>query len=175
MARTRWPVSRRPTERSARPCKTAIRPDGRQGGNSRKDEEIGTFNPSMHDLEIFSQRKGENGNQEDEQSDRQIGDLVIGGGLDVSIEFSDQPTGAKKRVAETQSDAAKRGKRAEPAKVAAGVFTVCDRKTLYQSANRHALVERRDQRAAEKAEVPDPAHPLRLVAKLERHTAKDQS
>src|SRR5882724_4833811 len=183
MARTRWPMSRRPTERSARPCKGQSVPmafnadrqhDGRQGGNSRKDEEIGTFDPSMHDLEIFSQSKRKDDNQKDEQPDRQIGDLAIGGGLDVPIAFSDQPTGAKKRVAETQPDAAKCGERTEPAKIAAGVLAVCERQTLNQCANGHALDKCRDQRAAEKAEVPDPAHPLRLVAKLERHTAKDQ-
>src|ERR1700738_1862367 len=122
--------------------------DGRQGSNRRKDEEIGTFNPSMHDLEVFSQRKGENDNKKDEQSDRQIGDLAIGRVLDVPIAFSDQPTGAKNRIPETQPDAAKCGERTEPAEGAAGVLTVCDRKTLHQRANRHALDNRRDQRRA---------------------------
>jgi hypothetical protein len=38
--------------------------DRRQGCNGRKDEEIGTLNSPVHDLEIFSQGKRENGDEE---------------------------------------------------------------------------------------------------------------
>src|SRR5258705_11512358 len=148
MAKTRGPLSKSPKEGTAGQGKGQSVPmafkadrqhDGRQGGNSRKDEEIGTFDPSMHDLEIFSQSKRKDDNQKDEQPDRQIGDLAISGGLDAPIAFSDQPTGAKKRVAETQPDAAKCGERTEPAKIAAGVLAACEPQTLNQRANGHAL------------------------------------
>ena len=66
-------------------------------------------------------------------------------------------------------------KRREPAELAAGIFAVRDRQAFHQGADRHALDEGRDQRTAGEAQIPDPAQPFRLVAKLERHAAQDQA
>src|SRR6266481_3461460 len=82
---------------------------------------------------------------------------------------------AEKRVTKAEPDAAYRRKRRKPAEVTFGILTVRDLQSFHQGADRHPLYKGRDQRSAGKAQIPDPAQPLRLVAKFERNPAQDQA
>jgi hypothetical protein len=66
-------------------------------------------------------------------------------------------------------------KRREPAEVAAGVLAVPDLQSFYEGSDRNPLHECPDQGSAGKAQIPDPPHSLRLVAKFERYAAQDQA
>jgi hypothetical protein len=91
----------------------------------------------------------------------------------LGLAFLREPTGAEKCVAETESNAAKNRKRREPADLTAGILTVGEWKSFHQGANSHPLYEGRDQGTSGKAQIPDPARPLRLVSKLECHAPQD--
>jgi len=54
-------------------------------------------------------------------------------------------------------------------------ITVVNLQSFYEGPDRDPLHECRDQGSAGKAQIPDPPHSLRLVAKLERHTAQNQA
>src|SRR5260370_38984503 len=124
---------------------------------------------------MFGQGVGEDDHEENEESNRQIGDQMVGCVPDLAFALLDQPTGAEKGITETQADAAKRREGTEPAKVAAAVLAVGDWKAFHERADGHALFKRGDERSAGEAGVPKPTQPLRLVAKLERHAAQDQA
>ena len=123
---------------------------------------------------MFGKCIGEDHDEEGEQAHRQNRNLAVRGLADLGLAFADEPAGAKQRVADTQADAAKQGERTEPAEVAANIAAVDDRQSLDQGADGHALHEGGDERSAGKAGVPDPPHPLRLVAELEGDAAQDQ-
>ena len=82
---------------------------------------------------------------------------------------------AQLQEAEAQADAAKDRKRREPAGFTARILAVRERQSSHQGPDRHSLYEGGDQGASSEAQIPDPAQPLRLVAKLECHAAQDQA
>src|ERR1700677_3130958 len=95
-----------------------------------EDQQIGTLEPSTHYWEIFDKRKGEDDEQEDEQSNGEIGYLAISGIADVRLAFSDEPAGAEKRIAEAEANAAQHREGAEPAEHAADVSAIGEGKAL---------------------------------------------
>src|ERR1700722_1144455 len=150
-------------------------PNCRHHRDRREDEQIRTLEPSTHELKVFGECVDEHDDQEDKHTNREIGYLAISGLADCSITFLDQPTGTKQRIAEAQPQTAKRGKGTEPAEVAAGILAVFDRKAFDEGTNGHSLDERRRERSAGEAPIPNPSPTFRLVAKLKSDPAKDQT
>src|SRR5258708_6296047 len=97
------------------------------------------------------------------------------GAATIGLDFVTKHAGTQKGKAEAEADAAKYRKRAEPAEFAADVMAIGDRKALDEGPDRHALDEGGEERSAGKAGIPDPPHPLCLVAELERYAAQDQA
>ena len=122
--------------------------NSRQRADHGEDEQIRTLQPSPHHLKIFDQRIDKDDDKKYEQPDREIRDQAVGCVADVGFTFLDQPTGAKKRIAETQSDAAERREGTEPAEVTTGLLTVGHRQALDERADRQALDERCRKRSA---------------------------
>src|SRR3984893_12931439 len=143
--------------------------------NRREYEQIWPIDPTMQNWKIFGQRVGEDNHKEPQYADREHADLAARDVANLALAFSDQPAGAEKRIAKAQADAAKDRKRGEPADLTAGIFAVREPHSFYQGTDRQPLYKSRDQGPTGKAQIPDPAQPLRLVAKLERHAAQDQA
>ncbi len=149
--------------------------DRRDCADRGEDEQIRSREPSIHDRKVLCEGVNEDDDEEDQDADREHADLPVRCVADVRLAFPDQPAGAEKGVAKAQSDPARHGKRCEPAEVAARISTVRDLQPFHQCANRHSLHEAREQGSACKAQIPYPAHPLRLVAKLECYSTQDQT
>src|ERR1700732_4465938 len=66
-------------------------------------------------------------------------------------------------------DAPQHRKRWEPAEGPPGILAVRDLQSFHQRADHQPLDKSRDQGSASKTDIPDPPHPLRFIAKLERH------
>src|SRR5208282_2501036 len=147
----------------------------RDDTDRREDKQIRPLKPSMDDPKIFGQGVYKDDNQEGEQSSRQVRDQTIGLLADIALAFPDEPTSTEQGIAETQADTAQHRKSTEPAEYASRVLAVGDRKPLDEGTYGHALHEGSDERPSGKTGVPDPPHPLRLVAIFERHAAQDQA
>src|ERR1700730_2806590 len=145
-----------------------------QRTDRRKNEQIRPVDPSVHQRKIFDQGVYEDDGQEHEHAGREIGYLSPRRVPDISVTLVDQPAGAEQRIAETQADTTEHGKRTEPAEIAADILAIRDRQPLDEGADGHSLDERRRNGSTNEAPIPEPARPLRLVAKLKCHSAQDQ-
>src|SRR6266851_4801673 len=143
--------------------------------NRRECEEIRPIDPAMQDRKMFSKRVNEDDDEKHQYGNREDADLAVRPVANLGVAFLHQPAGAEKRVAKAQADATQDRKWREPAEVTAGILTVRDLQSFDESPDRDSLHEAREQGAGRKAQIPDPAHLLCLVAKLECYTAKDQA
>src|SRR3984957_13994845 len=143
--------------------------------NRREYEEVRPINPAMQDWKVFRQRISEDNHKKYQHGDRENGNLPMRHVTALTFAFLRQPTGAEKRVAKAEPDAAQYRKRRQPAEGTTGILAVRDLQSFHQRADHHPLDKSRDQGSAGKAEIPDPPQPLRFIAKLERHAAQDQA
>src|SRR5258706_1498877 len=88
-----------------------------------ENEQIRPLQPSLHDSKIFGQGIGEHGNQEDEQPKRKMGDEAERFRTDLPFTIPDEPPGADKCRADTQTEASENRKVVEPAQFAAATAT----------------------------------------------------
>src|SRR6266481_1832284 len=143
--------------------------------NRREGEEIRPIDPTMQDWEMLGQRVNEDDDEKYQYANRENADLAVRPVANFGVAFVDQPAGAEKCVAKAQADAAEGRKRRKPAEITPGILTVGDLQPLDQGSDRCPLHEARDQGSAGKAQIPDPPHSLRLVAKLESYAAKNKA
>src|ERR1700688_1617350 len=141
----------------------------------RKYKQIGPIDPTLQYWKILGQRVSEDSHQERQHAHRENGNLPMRHITDFGLAFLRQPARAEKSVAKAEADTAKDRERRQPTYLAAGILAVGELQPFHQGTYRHALYESRDQGSAGEAQVPNPAQPLSLVTKLERHTAQDQA
>src|ERR1700731_3738923 len=103
--------------------------------NRREYEQIWPIDPTMQDWKIFGQRVGEDNHKERQYADREHWDLPMRHIAYLAVAFLRQPTGAEKRVAKAQAEAAKDRKRREPADRTAGILAVRDLQPFHQGAD----------------------------------------
>src|SRR6516165_2860666 len=124
--------------------------------------------------EVRRQSINKDDHQKGEQSNRQIVQPVVRCFSHFAFALFYEPAGTEQRISNTQADTAQYCKGTEPAKCTADISTIGDREPLNQGAYGHALDEGGDQGSAGETGVPNPPQPLRLVAKLERHSTEDE-